>query len=121
MLINTPTTSPPPWYTGGAGNWYTPANLATTGVFTDTRFTDDGSTTPDPTSVNVHHQVDSRPWRGRGGAGNFAYDKPVEPERIELEERQAAEEVQEEVRKDVEASLERPKSAYLGTANLKKD
>lgn len=71
--------------------------------------------------AHANHQIDPRPWRGRGGAGNFAYDKPAEPERIELEERQAAQEVQEEVRRDVETGLRRPESAYLGTTTLKKD
>lgn len=71
--------------------------------------------------AHANHQIDPRPWRGRGGAGNFAYDKPAEPERIELEERQAAQEVQEEVTRDVETGLRRPESAYLGTTTLKKD
>jgi len=104
---------------GGAGNWYTPKTLSKEGVFTDTTPPAGSTTSPDPTSVNpthANHQLDPRPWRGRGGAGNFALDKPVEPERIELEERLAAQEVQNEVRRDVEAGLKKPESAYLGAA-----
>lgn len=71
--------------------------------------------------TNPNHHIDPRPWRGRGGAGNFAPDKPVEPERIELEERLAAQEVQEEVKRDVEAGLKKPESAYLGQGGAKKD
>jgi len=71
--------------------------------------------------AHANHHIDPRPWRGRGGAGNFALDKPVEPETLELEERHAAQEVQEEVRREVEAGLKRPESAYLAPATLKKD
>jgi len=109
---------------GGAGNWYTPTSLSKEGVFTDATPSPGASTTPDPTSVNPAHAghfMEPRPWRGRGGAGNFAYEKPVEPERIELEERQVAKQVQEEVRKEVEAGLQRPESAYLGNITAWKD
>lgn len=107
---------------GGAGNWYTPASLKE-GVFTDTTSSHGTSTTPDPTSVNpahAGHYIEPRPWRGRGGAGNFAFEKPAEPERIELEERQVTK-VQEEVRREVEAGLQRPESAYLGNPTSWKD
>lgn len=40
---------------------------------------------------------------------------------LELEERQAVQEVQEEVRREVEAGLKRPESAYLAPTTLKKD
>lgn len=109
---------------GGAGNWYTPSTLSKEGVFTDIAPSPGDSTTPDPTSVNpahANHQLDPRPWRGRGGAGNFTLDKPVEPEALELEERHAAQEVQKEVRREVEAGLKRPESAYLAPMTLKKD
>lgn len=109
---------------GGAGNWYTPGTLSKEGVFTDITPPPGASTTPDPTSVNpahANHQIDPRPWRGRGGAGNFTLDKPVEPEALELEERHAAQEVQEEVRREVEVGLKRPESVYLAPTTLKKD
>jgi len=109
---------------GGAGNWYTPTSLSKEGVFTDSAPPRGASITPDPTSVNpahAGHYMEPRPWRGRGGAGNFAYEKPVEPERIELEERQITKLVQEEVRKEVEAGLKRPESAYLANTTAWKD
>ncbi|KAF8418860.1 hypothetical protein EV426DRAFT_709060 [Tirmania nivea] len=108
---------------GGAGNWYTPNKLSKEGVFTDITPSHGASTTPDPTSVNpahANHQIDPRPWRGRGGAGNFTLDKPVELEALEMEERHAAQAVQEEVRRVVEAGLKKPESVYLATT-LKKD
>jgi len=45
----------------------------------------------------------------------------VEPEALELEERHAAQEVQEEVRREVEVGLKRPESVYLAPTTLKKD
>ncbi|KAF8470605.1 hypothetical protein BDZ91DRAFT_718508 [Kalaharituber pfeilii] len=109
---------------GGAGNWFTPSVLSTTGVFTDSHSSDPSAAIPDPTSVNPAHanrHIDPRPWLGRGGAGNFAYQKPVEPERIELEERQAIQEIEEEVRKEVDEALRRPESAYLSEINSRRE
>ncbi|RPA79482.1 hypothetical protein BJ508DRAFT_328375 [Ascobolus immersus RN42] len=58
---------------GGAGNYFVPSELSETGTFshdTAASATELGSSVP--TSGEMATQ---RPWRGRGGAGNWAADE----------------------------------------------
>ncbi|KAI5792490.1 hypothetical protein DFH27DRAFT_569121 [Peziza echinospora] len=96
---------------GGAGNWFTPAELKSTGTYTDTTVKCPNPTSLNPAPSSTH--IDPRPWRGRGGAGNFAPDKPLEPEQMELEERKVAEVIEAEVRQSVDLGLAKPGLAYI--------
>lgn len=56
-----------------------------------------------------------RVWSGRGGAGNFM-PQPVEdkgPVEIEMEQKEQAKRVEEDVRRKVEMVLERPGRAHV--------
>ncbi|KAI9835349.1 MAG: hypothetical protein M1837_003865 [Sclerophora amabilis] len=103
---------------GGAGNWARPADVKPS-TETSSKGNDNPagsgkkvtSTSPPPTSRRAKAGM-----TGRGGAGNFQTKKADEDE-DERERRDAEsgrEDVQEKVRRDVEAQLEVPGKAFLG-------
>lgn len=108
----------PPSGRGGAGNFYVPSDLAQHG--TTSPIPEDSDTTDIPPT----NKPSIRQWAGRGGAGNFAgangnpqLTEPQKIEEIELEERERAQQLQEEVRRTVESSLPKPGSAHLSGTN----
>jgi len=117
QLAQEEVSSPPPGEykhmgRGGAGNWFTPAELEQHGT-TATPADDDDTTEVPPPQTNS-----TRQWAGRGGAGNFAgthvQHADVPPRKVEEIELQERERLQEEVRRSVDQTLAKPQEAHLG-------
>ncbi|CUS08531.1 unnamed protein product [Tuber aestivum] len=100
---------------GGAGNWFQPSELAAQGA----TITDTVSITPTPEpAIETQRPVSLRPWRGRGGAGNFAPDseEAQAAEKEELERNQRQQQLEEaDVRASVDSTLSKPSQAHLKT------
>lgn len=90
---------------GGAGNWFVPAELAS-GVISDSS----EAPTPEPPA---EHSAFVRPWRGRGGAGNFAADIPQDFASIEKDEAERAKLEEEHVKNSVNQTLQKPSQAHI--------
>lgn len=107
---------------GGAGNFFVPADLAERG----TTLAQDEDPTDDSVAglVGAGTAATAKPvprqWLGRGGAGNFAGayedggDAAPRIEEFELQERERAQALQDQVRRCVDAQLPRPGLAHLG-------
>jgi len=71
--------------------------------------------TPEP-ATEKQRPVSLRPWRGRGGAGNFAPDseEAQAAEKEELERNQRQQQLEEaDVRASVDSTLSKPDQAHL--------
>lgn len=66
--------------------------------------------TPEPPA---EHSPSVRPWRGRGGAGNFAADTPQDLESVQKEETERAKLEEARVRASVDQTLQRPTQAHI--------
>lgn len=66
--------------------------------------------TPEPLA---EHPPSVRPWRGRGGAGNFAADTPQDTEAAEKAEAERAKVEEEQVRVSVDEQLQKPNQAHM--------
>ena len=108
---------------GGAGNFFIPAELAergTTSLAQDEDPTDDSVAGPAGAGTAATAKPAPRQWLGRGGAGNFAGahedsgDAAPRIEEFELQERERAQALQDQVRRCVDAQLPRPGLAHLG-------
>jgi len=109
---------------GGAGNWFSPANLTTAGAFTTT----DKSAPPSssasskpraPRSV-AQVPVAEQPSRitGRGGAGNFVWETEAE-QKAKVDAIEKMYSIHDGVLRDVEEQLARPGKARLKADGLK--
>ncbi|PWW73406.1 hypothetical protein C7212DRAFT_359734 [Tuber magnatum] len=100
---------------GGAGNWFQPSELAAQGA----TITDTASIAPTPEpATETQRPVSLRPWRGRGGAGNFAPDSEEAQvaEKEELKRNQRQQQLEEaDVRASVDSTLSKPSQAHLKT------
>jgi hypothetical protein len=94
---------------GGAGNWFSPKELVSTGSFSSA----EAPTSPKAQAPGDKELVgnESR-HRGRGGAGNFLWTQEDE-ERARRENQDKEIELKEMVVKDVERGLARPDRAFL--------
>jgi hypothetical protein len=94
----------------GAGNWYSPRDLSSTGTFTSSGSSTEATSAPavSPTAENTS---ESR-HRGRGGAGNYVWSEEEQNAQKEAKEQKEIE-LQEMARKDVEQGLQRPGRAFI--------
>ncbi len=105
---------------GGAGNYFSPADLSETGVFRNcdpkSLSLPDQTTDDSATGMARRENGESAPvWipSERGGSGNFRSEREVEAEQERMADMGEAE-VRARVEKDVELGLEKPGKAYLG-------
>ncbi|KAF2415964.1 hypothetical protein EJ08DRAFT_703765 [Tothia fuscella] len=94
---------------GGAGNWFSPKELSTTGTFITP--TDPTTSTKADKSTEAEIVTETR-HRGRGGAGNFIWSQEEEERRKRGEETKEIE-LKDMVARDVEMGLQRPGKAVL--------
>lgn len=66
--------------------------------------------TPEPPT---EHASSVRPWRGRGGAGNFAADTLQVSESVRKQELEKARLEEEKVKVSVDETLQRPSQAHI--------
>lgn len=105
---------------GGAGNWYTPADLALRGTVEQAGGSTNAAAaaTPEPP---LEHAPSLRTWQGRGGAGNYVWDKPgsgaaaraADDTAMQQDEAERAQRVEAEVQRTVEAELTKPSMAHV--------
>lgn len=96
----------------GAGNWFSPQELTTTGIFMNSL--ERTTTERDP---GVENTTDSRS-RGRGGAGNFVWSSEAD-EAAKREAEAKEQEIKANIEKDVEVGLAMPGRAVLRRDGLK--
>ncbi|KAF3926299.1 hypothetical protein ABW20_dc0110714 [Dactylellina cionopaga] len=129
-IVDGPAATTPQYKTyarGGAGNWYEPATLKQTGIFssggtntaTGNPVTADASATSDKRS--------SRVWQGRGGAGNWEADQQLQEESkrksmLTMTDKDALiiEEIKQEARREAEKEIKPPQSAHVHVPHLDK-
>ncbi|KAF4549349.1 Hypothetical protein D9617_22g066950 [Elsinoe fawcettii] len=101
---------------GGAGNYYSPQELSTTGRFEGTA---PGAEQPDATvslKTQPKAQATLPAYRGRGGAGNYETSAADSAEiaRIQAaQDEKEQEKIRQSIARDVESGLARPEKARL--------
>lgn len=107
---------------GGAGNLYSPRELATAGIFTDTEVVGQRTATTQPGKVTIEQGTSPVVRKvGRGGAGNYEYGTAqgqVNATTEAADDQKKGLEIQSTVEQDVNEQLAVPAKARIPDAGV---
>ena len=97
---------------GGAGNWYSPSQQRATGTYTS-----ESSAAATSTAAPANTRAPPTNFGGRGGAGNYNWERIEAEEKAKAERNETEKEkefgVKKSVEEDVESGLRKPGQAHL--------